>query len=91
MVPALVLYLIGVNVVTVAAFAADKRAAQARARRISERRLLMLAAIGGSPGALAAQQLLRHKTRKAPFRTRLWAVAGVQAVLLAAAAYRLLR
>ena len=47
----------------------DKQAARDGRRRVSERTLLTLALIGGSLGAVAAQQLLRHKTRKEPFRS----------------------
>ena len=47
----------------------DKEAARHGRRRISERTLLTLALIGGSLGAVAAQQILRHKTRKEPFRS----------------------
>ena len=82
-------YLLAVNGLTLAAFALDKRAAVRRAWRVPERRLLLLAAIGGAPAALCAQLLLRHKTRKAPFRTSLWAIAIVEAMLLALAAWRL--
>ncbi|MBI1199312.1 MAG: DUF1294 domain-containing protein [Phenylobacterium sp.] len=85
------LYLLAINGVTFAAFALDKRAAERRQWRVLERRLLMLAAFGGTPGAIAGQQILRHKTRKEPFRTSLWVIFGVQAVLLAWVAYRLLR
>ncbi|WP_068875995.1 MULTISPECIES: DUF1294 domain-containing protein [unclassified Phenylobacterium] len=85
------LYLIAINTATFAAFALDKRAAERRARRLPERRLLTLAALGGSPGALIGQQVLRHKTRKEPFRTTLWAIVGVQAAALAALAYLLPR
>lgn len=85
------LYLIAINAATFAAFALDKRAAARRLRRVPERRLLLLAAFGGSPGALIGQQALRHKTRKEPFRTRLRAIVCVQALGLAALAYLLPR
>jgi uncharacterized membrane protein YsdA (DUF1294 family) len=42
-----------------------------------------LALIGGTPGAIAAQQLVRHKTRKEPFRSLLWGIAAAQGLLLA--------
>ncbi|WP_309090762.1 DUF1294 domain-containing protein [Phenylobacterium sp.] len=61
------------------AFARDKRAAVEGERRTPEATLLMLAAAGGAPGALAAQQLFRHKTRKEPFRSLLWSIAAAQA------------
>ncbi|MBX3485399.1 DUF1294 domain-containing protein [Phenylobacterium sp.] len=86
-----VAYLVAINGLTYAAFALDKRAAERRAWRVPERRLLMLAAFGGTPAAMAAQQILRHKTRKEPFRTSLWAIFAVQGALLAFAAYRLAR
>jgi uncharacterized membrane protein YsdA (DUF1294 family) len=85
------LYLLAINAATAAAFALDKRAAERRRWRVPERWLLLLSAFGGTPGALAAQQLLRHKTRKAPFRNALWAVAAAQAALIGWAAYRLAR
>ena len=85
------LYGVAINLVTFAAFALDKRAAERRAWRIPEARLLMLAAFGGSPGALVAQQALRHKTRKESFRTRLWVIVVAQIAALTFFAYRLLR
>jgi uncharacterized membrane protein YsdA (DUF1294 family) len=85
------LYAVAINATTFAAFAFDKRAAERRAWRVPEARLLMLAALGGSPGALVAQQALRHKTRKEPFRTWLWVIVGVQIAALAFVAYRLVR
>lgn len=74
----LALYLLTINAVTFAAFASDKRRAVAGVRRVPERTLLELATFGGSVGALAAQRLLRHKTKKEPFRTQLWFICAVQ-------------
>lgn len=87
---AVAVYILAINLVTFATFAADKRAAARRQWRVPEGRLLGLAALGGSPGALVAQQILHHKTRKEPFRTQLWVVVGVQSLLLGAVAYRLM-
>lgn len=70
-----------VNATAFAAFGWDKRCAMTGARRIPERTLLGLAAIGGSLGAVAAQQVFRHKTRKEPFRTLLWMILAGQTVL----------
>ena len=53
-----------------AAYAVDKAAARSSRRRIRERTLLTLGFLGGWPGALVAQRVLRHKTLKQPFRTR---------------------
>lgn len=50
------------------AYAFDKSAAQAGRWRTSEGTLHLFALAGGWPGALLAQQLLRHKSAKAAFR-----------------------
>ena len=64
------------------AFAIDKAAAQEGGQRIRERTLLMFALLGGSPAAVAAQQVLRHKTRKEPFRTQLFLIVLAQVLVL---------
>src|SRR5690349_20328379 len=72
-----------INVIAFTAFAVDKQLAVEGRGRIPERDLLSLAMLGGSVGAIAAQQMMRHKTRKEPFRSRLRAVALSQAGLVA--------
>ena len=67
----LAIYLLS-SLLTLAAYALDKKAAKADAQRTPEARLHLLALIGGWPGALIAQQALRHKTRKQPFRKVFW-------------------
>jgi uncharacterized membrane protein YsdA (DUF1294 family) len=71
-----------VNVMTFCLYWWDKEAARAGQWRVPEARLLQAALVGGSLGALAAQRLLRHKTRKEPFRTQLMAIFVLHAVLL---------
>lgn len=53
-------------------YAVDKRAATSGGWRISESSLLALGIIGGWPGAIIAQQVFRHKTRKPEFRSAFW-------------------
>lgn len=60
------------SVVTFFAYAFDKSAAQRGGWRTSEKTLHLLALVGGWPGALLAQQLLRHKSSKAEFRVVFW-------------------
>jgi len=73
-IPVLILpfYLI-VSAATFGAYALDKSAAKRGAWRTSESTLHLLALVGGWPGALIAQNRLRHKSRKQPFRTIFWA------------------
>jgi uncharacterized membrane protein YsdA (DUF1294 family) len=60
--------LIALNLVTFAVFGWDKFCATHGRRRISERALLTLMAVGGSPGGWAAMAVFHHKTQKASFR-----------------------
>jgi uncharacterized membrane protein YsdA (DUF1294 family) len=61
-----------VSLVTFALYAIDKQQAAIGAMRVPEPRLHLLALVGGWPGALLAQQFLRHKTVKASFRRGFW-------------------
>ena len=62
----------GTSIITYGAYARDKTAAQNERRRIPESKLHLMSLIGGWPGALIAQALLRHKTRKPSFLIRYW-------------------
>ena len=53
-------------------YALDKRAAEHKQWRVSETILLMVGLVGGWPGAIIAQELFRHKTKKPAFRTLFW-------------------
>ena len=64
---------VGASAVTFFAYAKDKSAAQRGAWRTPEDTLHLLAFAGGWPGALLAQQFLRHKSTKPEFRTAFWA------------------
>ncbi|WP_455271941.1 DUF1294 domain-containing protein [Rhizobium herbae] len=77
----IVLFLV-LNIVTFCVFWWDKAAARGGKWRIAENDLLGLAFFGGSLGAWAAQRLLRHKTRKEPFRTHLIAILVLHAAVL---------
>ena len=77
-------YLVAINLLTYAAFWSDKRAAIRREWRMPERRLLLMTALGGWIGALCGQHVLRHKTRKEPFRILMWSIIAVEALALGA-------
>lgn len=71
-------YLVLVNATAYFLFCDDKARAAARLYRISEFRLLVIAACGGAAGAILAQRLIRHKTRKQPFADMLLLIVGIQ-------------
>jgi uncharacterized membrane protein YsdA (DUF1294 family) len=75
---ALIALALCVNLFTMLLFWWDKRRAIAGERRIPEADLLGLALFGGSPGALLARRLFRHKTRKQPFSTQLLLIVAIQ-------------
>ncbi|QXO15429.1 MULTISPECIES: DUF1294 domain-containing protein [Vibrio] len=65
------LYLL-LSLVTYLVYARDKNAALQGTWRIPEKTLHLLALAGGWPGALWAQNQLRHKSQKQPFKAILW-------------------
>ncbi|HSW04962.1 DUF1294 domain-containing protein [Aquabacterium sp.] len=71
-----VLYLLA-SLVAFMAYALDKSAALAGRWRVSERMLHALGLACGWPGALLAQQMLRHKSSKPSFLAVYWTTVGV--------------
>ena len=65
-------YISIISLTTLLTFVWDKRAARNNSWRISEARLHLLSLLGGWPGALLAQQWLRHKSAKGRFKVILW-------------------
>ena len=61
-----------VNLLTFGLYAWDKNAARQGAWRTPEQQLHLLALAGGWPAAWWTQQWLRHKSRKAEFRSMYW-------------------
>lgn len=84
-VPLWVLFLyLGVSALTFGAYAIDKSAARLRQRRVAETSLILLGGLGGWPGAILAQQLLRHKTTKPSFRAVFWVSVLINVVVFVA-------
>lgn len=69
-------YLLIVNIVGIVICAIDKRRAIKHAWRIPEKRILMIAAVGGSIGVLIGMHRFRHKTQHLKFTV------GVPAILI---------
>jgi uncharacterized membrane protein YsdA (DUF1294 family) len=53
-------------------YGVDKAAARRGGRRTPEIALHLFSVAGGWPGALVAQRVFRHKTRKTSFQTIFW-------------------
>ena len=75
-------WLLVTNLLAFGAYYVDKRRAMRGQRRIPERTLLGLSAIGGSPAAYLAMRMFRHKTVKVSFRLAYWSIVAVQVGLL---------
>ena len=71
---------VAMSVITFFAYAIDKSSAARGARRTPEQTLHTLSLAGGWPGALLAQQFLRHKSAKAEFRTVFWITVVINVV-----------
>ena len=63
----LYIYLIIINIVATIVTIHDKHAAVKGNRRVKERTLLLIAALGGSPAMYLTMLLIRHKTQKPKF------------------------
>lgn len=77
------------SVLCFTAYAMDKSAARSRGQRTPERTLLLLGLAGGWPGAVLAQQWLRHKSVKTSFRARFWVTVFVNSAAFVYGASRL--
>jgi uncharacterized membrane protein YsdA (DUF1294 family) len=73
---------VAMSIATAAAYRIDKSAAQSGAWRTRESTLHVLSLIGGWPGALIAQRVFRHKSRKASFQVAFWTAVGLNCAAL---------
>jgi uncharacterized membrane protein YsdA (DUF1294 family) len=71
-----------INLFTLAAFRHDKQRSINGGRRMPERDLLTLAAIGGTLGAWLGMRIFRHKTQKAKFSMGIFLIAAAQCALI---------
>ena len=82
-------YLAVMNLVTFLVFGLDKWKAKRKAkneavRRVPEKTLFLLAALGGSIGALTGMRVFRHKTLHRSFRLGIPAILALPVILPAA-------
>lgn len=78
----LVFQLVSINIVTIIAYYVDKRAAIRHKWRVPEKTLHTLEFLGGWPGAIVAQKLFRHKTKKQSYQsTFVWVISAELAII----------
>ena len=70
------IYFVAVSLLATGLTVYDKNAARLNMRRIQERTLLLVAALGGSLVMLVTMRLVRHKTRHAKF------MIGIPAIII---------
>ena len=80
--PLVLAFYIVVSIITFTVYAIDKSAATKGTWRTSESTLHLLSLVGGWPGALVAQQKLRHKSKKQFFRFVYWITVALNCALL---------
>ncbi len=73
-----------ISLISVIVTVADKSAARRGRRRVPERTLLLLAALGGAVAMYITMHLIRHKTRKAKFMVGIPAILVAELALVAA-------
>ena len=78
----LLLFISMINAATYWFYAQDKQAAELGTRRVSEKTLHLLSLLGGWPTAWLAQEKLRHKTQKQPFRRLYFCTIALNLVLI---------
>ncbi len=71
-----------INIATFFFYWVDKRRARQGGWRVAEEFLLFMGLIGGSPAALLAQFVFRHKLNKASFQAKFWVIFFLQTGVL---------
>ena len=84
----LMIYLVGINLLGFLMMGADKKRARQGRRRVPERTLLGIAALGGSAGVALGMAEFRHKTKHRRFAVGVPVMLLIQAAVCAAAVIR---
>ncbi|WP_200930800.1 DUF1294 domain-containing protein [Bacillus sp. FJAT-28004] len=81
-----IIYLLFINIYTFALMGFDKKSAKKQRRRIPEKRLFLLSAIGGAGGTWLAMKKWRHKTKHRSFTVGIPFLFGLNILLILGAA-----
>lgn len=74
--------LLAINICAFLLMGYDKKLAQTRKKRISEKVLLTSALIGGSIGSGIGMIYFRHKTSKTSYLLKFWGIVIIQIIIL---------
>jgi uncharacterized membrane protein YsdA (DUF1294 family) len=78
----LVLYLLGINLITLLVWGYDKFSSMKNSSRVSEINLLLGVFLGGTLGGILGIVFFRHKISKGPFLLKFFGVAILQLIIL---------
>lgn len=78
----ILIYFIVINAFTFICFGYDKSLARKNKRRIPERNLFILVAIGGTIGGFLGMYIFKHKTHKTSFKLMFSGILILQLLLL---------
>ncbi len=76
-------YLIAISIIAIVVTIYDKLIAGSDKRRVPEKTLLIIAALGGSVAMYITMQIIRHKTQHKKFMIGIPVIMVVQAILFA--------
>lgn len=80
--PVMLSLYLAASTITFIAYALDKSAAKQNRWRTKESTLHLFSIVGGWPGALLAQRVLRHKSKKEEFQSVFWGTVVINCVML---------
>ncbi len=80
---ALAVWIAVMSLILFGSMGADKHRARRGLYRVSEKRLFLLALLGGAPGGLLGMRVFRHKTKHWTFVLGFWALTLLQLGVLA--------
>lgn len=83
----LALYILIVNILASAVTVIDKNAAKKHRRRVRERDLMLISAVGGSVGMFITMKVIHHKTKHPKFMIGIPVMIVLQLILIAALKY----
>lgn len=78
----ILIWLSGVNLISIIVTIYDKHCSKINRWRVSEKSLLLLSILGGSPGMYLTMKLIRHKTQKKKFMLGLPLIFFLEALAL---------